>query len=307
VLVDEVLAALAVHPAGRYVDATFGRGGHSERILAALGPQGSLVAIDRDPEAIAAGHARFAQERRLALVHGPFSELTRLLRAASPQPALYDGILIDCGVSSPQLDTPARGFSFRQDGPLDMRMDPGTGLPVADWLAHATFEELRQVIATLGEERFARKIAAALVRERERAPIERTLQLAGIVERAVPVREPGKHAATRTFQALRMHVNDELGQLRAALAQSIDLLAPGGRLAVLSFHSLEDGVVRDFMRAHSSVDPALARLPVIPASAAPKLRLFGRKQRASAAEVAANPRARSALLRVAERVVPEAA
>ncbi|MFM2289147.1 MAG: hypothetical protein RL684_2290, partial [Pseudomonadota bacterium] len=210
-------------------------------------------------------------------------------------------------VSSPQLDTPARGFSFRQDGPLDMRMDPGAGLPVAHWLAHATFEELRQVIATLGEERFARKIAAALVRERERAPIDRTLQLAAIVERAVPVREPGKHSATRTFQALRMHVNDELGQLRAALAQSIDLLAPGGRLAVLSFHSLEDGVVRDFLRAHSSVDPALARLPVIPASAAPKLRLVGRKQRASEAEVAANPRARSALLRVAERVLPEAA
>jgi 16S rRNA (cytosine1402-N4)-methyltransferase len=304
VLVDEVLAAIAVHPAGRYVDATFGRGGHSARILAALGPEGSLVAIDRDPEAIAAGQARFAQERRLALVHGPFAELARLCRTAGPPQALYDGILIDCGVSSPQLDTPGRGFSFRQDGPLDMRMDPGAGLPVADWLAHATFEELRTVIATLGEERFARKIAAGIVRERERAPIVRTLQLAGIVERAVPVREPGKHPATRTFQALRMHVNDELGQLRAALAQAVGLLARGGRLAVISFHSLEDGVVRDFMRMHSSVDPALARLPVVPASAQPPLRLVGRKQRASAAEVAANPRARSALLRVAERVAP---
>ena len=173
-LVDEVLAAIAVHPAGRYVDATFGRGGHSSRILAALGPEGSLVAIDRDPEAIAAGQARFAQERRLALVHGPFAELARLCRAAGPPQALYDGILIDCGVSSPQLDTPGRGFSFRQDGPLDMRMDPGAGLPVADWLARAAFEELRTVIATLGEERFARKIAAGIVRERERAPIVRS-------------------------------------------------------------------------------------------------------------------------------------
>ena len=300
-LVDEVLAALAVHPAGRYLDATFGRGGHSARILDALGPEGRLLAIDRDGDAIAAGRARFASEARLTLVHGAFGELAALLRAADPHGALYDGILIDCGVSSPQLDNAARGFSFQKDGPLDMRMDSRHGEPVSDWLGRASFEEMRGVIATLGQERFARRIAAAIERGRATAPLTRTLQLANLVTQAVPVREPGKHPATRTFQALRMFINDELGQLRAALAQSLDSLKSGGRLAVISFHSLEDGVVRDFLRAQANVDPALARLPLIPASALPRLKLVGRKQRASAAEVAANPRARSALLRVAER------
>ena len=307
VLVDAVLAALAVRPDGCYVDATFGRGGHSARILAVLGPQGRLVAIDRDREAIAAGRARFASEPRLALVHGAFGELAALLRAAQPQCRVYDGILIDCGVSSPQLDNAARGFSFQQDGPLDMRMDAERGEPVSDWLARATSEEMRSVIASLGQERFARRIANAIERERAIRPLMRTRQLAGLVERAVPTREPGKHAATRTFQALRMWVNDELGQLQRALAQSLALLAPGGRLAVISFHSLEDGVVRDFLAHHSSVDPALARLPEIPPSARPRLRLVGRKQRAAEAEVAANPRARSALLRVAAAVDAERA
>jgi 16S rRNA (cytosine1402-N4)-methyltransferase len=306
VLVDEVLAALAVRPAGCYVDATFGRGGHSARILSALGPDGRLVAIDRDAQAIAAGRARFASEGRLTLVHGAYGELAALLRAAQPGIALYDGILFDCGVSSPQLDNAARGFSFQKDGPLDMRMDPQRGEPVSDWLARATFEEMRHVIATLGEERFARRIAAAIERARAHAPLTRTLQLAELVTRAVPVREPGKHPATRTFQALRMWINDELGQLRAALAQAALLLQPGGRLVVISFHSLEDRVVRDFLRARTSIDPALAKLPVIPPDAVPQFRLVGRKLRAAAAEVAANPRARSALLRVAERLGPAA-
>ena len=306
-LVDAVLAALAVRPDGCYVDATFGRGGHSARILAALGPQGRLVAIDRDPEAIAAGRARFASEPRLALVHGAFGELAALLRAAQPQCRVYDGILIDCGVSSPQLDNAARGFSFQKDGPLDMRMDAERGEPVSDWLARATSEEMRSVIASLGQERFARRIANAIERERAIRPLLRTRQLAELVERAMPTREPGKHPATRTFQALRMWVNDELGQLQRALVQSLALLAPGGRLAVISFHSLEDGVVRDFLARHSSVDPALARLPEIPASARPRLRLVGRKQRAAEAEIAANPRARSALLRVATAVDAESA
>ena len=302
VLVDAVLAALAVRPAGHYVDATFGRGGHSAAILGALGPAGRLVAIDRDAEAIAAGQTRFASEPRLALVHGAFGELAALLRQAQPQDALYDGILIDCGVSSPQLDRAERGFSFQQDGPLDMRMDAHSGAPVSEWLAVASFEEMRHVIATLGEERYARRIAAAICSARAAAPLARTLQLAQLVERTVPVREPGKHAATRTFQALRMWVNDELGQLRRALAQAGELLAGTGRLAVISFHSLEDAVVRDFLRAASSLEPALARLPSLPPELAPPFRLVGRKLRASAAEVAANPRARSALLRVAERV-----
>jgi 16S rRNA (cytosine1402-N4)-methyltransferase len=307
VLVDEVLAALAVRPAGHYVDATFGRGGHSAGILAALGPQGSLIAIDRDREAIAAGRARFASEGRLTLVHGAYGELAALLRAANPQCAVYDGILLDCGVSSPQLDSAARGFSFQKDGPLDMRMDPQSGQPVSDWLARASFEEIRHVIASFGQDRFARRIAAAIERERALTPLTRTTQLAALITRAVPTREPGKHPATRTFQALRMMINDELGQLTRALTQALTLLAPGGRLAVISFHSLEDGVVRDFFGKHSSVDPALASLPQIPAAAMPRLKRVGRKQRASAAEVASNPRARSALLRVAEFIGPVAA
>jgi 16S rRNA (cytosine1402-N4)-methyltransferase len=300
VLVDEVLAALAVQQDGLYVDATFGRGGHSTRILAALGPGGRLVAIDRDPQAIAAGRERFASEARLALVPGAFGDLTALVHAAAG-PRRCDGILFDCGVSSPQIDTPERGFSFQQDGPLDMRMDPRHGEPAGVWLDRAGHHEIRDVIARLGEEKFARRIADAILRERATAPLTRTLQLAELVARAVPTREPGKHPATRTFQALRMFVNDELGQLRAALAQSLGLLAPHGRLAVISFHSLEDAVVRDFMREHSSVPPALARLPQLPPGTEPPLRVVGRKQRASEAEVAANPRARSALLRVAER------
>jgi len=307
VLVDAVPGALVVRAAGRYLDATFGRGGHSARILEQLGPTGKLIGLDRDPDAIAAGRARFASEPRLTLVHGAFAQMAQLVRTAWPigagaDAAQLDGVLFDCGVSSPQLDNAARGFSFRHDGPLDMRMDPSVGAPVSHWLASVSFEELRNVIATLGEERFARRIAASMVRERESVPLTRTLQLAQLIERAVPVREPGKHAATRTFQALRMWVNDELGQLRQGLAQALALLAPGGRLAVISFHSLEDAVVRDFLRAHSSIDPALARLPVIPVAALPPLRLVGRKLRAAAAEVAENPRARSALLRVAERV-----
>jgi 16S rRNA (cytosine1402-N4)-methyltransferase len=248
VLVDAVLAALAVRPAGHYVDATFGRGGHSAAILGALGPAGRLLAIDRDAEAIAAGQARFASESRLTLVHGVFGELAALLRQAAAHVAVYDGILIDCGVSSPQLDRAERGFSFQQDGPLDMRMDAGSGAPVSEWLASASFEEMRHVIATLGEERYARRIAAAICSARESAPLTRTLQLAQLVERAVPVREPGKHAATRTFQALRMWVNDELGQLRRTLAQSAELLAGSGRLAVIRLLP-EDGVVRDFCQA----------------------------------------------------------
>jgi 16S rRNA (cytosine1402-N4)-methyltransferase len=304
VLVDEVLEALAVRPAGDYVDATFGRGGHSARILASLGPKGRLVAIDRDPEAIAAGRARFASEGRLTLVHGAYGELAALLRAALPQCRVYDGILIDCGVSSPQLDAPARGFSFQKDGPLDMRMDPRSGQPVSEWLARASFEEMRNVIASFGQDRFAARIAAAIDRERARTPVTRTAQLAELIARSVPTREPGKHPATRTFQALRMMINDELGQLTRALTQALTLLTPGGRLAVISFHSLEDGVVRDFFAEHSSVDPALARLPQIPVNARPRLKRIGRKQRASESEVAANPRARSALLRVAEYIGP---
>lgn len=301
VLVEEALAALALEADGFYVDATFGRGGHAARILAALGGEGRLLAIDRDPQAIEAGRARFADEMRLTLRHASFADLGTLVPAAA-QGRPCRGILFDLGVSSPQLDEPGRGFSFRADGPLDMRMDPTHGAPVSDWLAHAGIDEIREVISSLGEERFARRVAEAIATERRERPITRTSQLAGVVAGAVRTREPGKHPATRTFQALRMFVNDELGQLERGLSAARDLLSPGGRLAVISFHSIEDRVVKQFMQAQSRVDPALAQLPIVPEQARPRLKIVGRKQRPSKAEMAGNPRSRSALLRVAEKL-----
>jgi 16S rRNA (cytosine1402-N4)-methyltransferase len=301
VLVEESLAALALQADGYYVDATFGRGGHTARILEALGGEGRLLALDRDAAAIAAGRARFANEVRLTLVHAPFAELASLVPQHSHGRPCR-GVLFDLGVSSPQLDDPARGFSFRADGPLDMRMDATRGEPVSAWLARAGVDEIREVIATLGEERFARRVAGAIVSARAEAPITRTSQLADIVSRAVRTREPGKHPATRTFQALRMFINDELGQLERGLAAAANALAIGGRLAAITFHSLEDRAVKQFMQAETRVAPELARLPVIPANAEPRFRLVGRKARPSSAEIAQNPRARSAMLRVAERV-----
>jgi 16S rRNA (cytosine1402-N4)-methyltransferase len=301
VLADEALEALALEPGGYYVDATFGRGGHTALLLQALGREGRVLAIDRDPEAITAGDRRFASEMRLALVHASFADIAALVPAyAGGRPCR--GVLFDLGVSSPQLDDPARGFSFRADGPLDMRMDPTRGEPVAAWLARAGVDEIREVIATLGEERFARRVAQAIVAARRERPLERTRDLAELVARAVRTREPGKHPATRTFQALRMHANDELGQLERALGGAVDSLAVGGRLAVISFHSLEDRLVKRFMQRESQLDPALAALPVVPQQLAPRLKLIGRKSRAGKEEVTRNPRARSALLRVAERV-----
>lgn len=301
VLVEEVFAAVALRPAGLYIDATFGRGGHSARILQGLAAQGRVVAIDRDPAAIAAGRLRFAQEPRLRLVHGEFGELAALLRAQGID-APCDGIVFDFGVSSPQLDDAARGFSFAQDGPLDMRMDPTRGQPVSAWLARASSDEMRHVIATLGEERFAGGIAREIARTRAAQPLTRTSTLATLVARVVRSREPGKHPATRTFQALRIWINDELGQIERGLAQALELLAPRGRLAAVSFHSLEDRLVKNFIRRHSEPDPVLAGLPHLPPQAQPLLRRVGTKQRASLDQIRANPRARSALLRVAEKI-----
>ena len=300
-LATEALAGLALEAGGYYVDATFGRGGHTALILQALGPEGRVLALDRDPQAIAAGRARFAHEVRLTLVHASFADLAALV----PEHAQHHpcrGVLFDLGVSSPQLDDPRRGFSFRADGPLDMRMDPTLGAPVSAWLARAGVDEIRQVIATFGEERFARRVAEAIVARRSQGPLESTAELAALIARAVRTREPGKHPATRTFQALRMFINDELGQLERGLTAAVQALAPGGRLAVISFHSLEDRAVKRFMQRESQVNPALGKLPVIPAEARPRLKLIGRKQRPSAEEVARNPRSRSALLRVAERL-----
>jgi 16S rRNA (cytosine1402-N4)-methyltransferase len=301
VLAREAFEALAVQADGLYIDATFGRGGHTALILGALGPQGRVLAFDRDPEAIEAGHRRFPDEVRLTLVGAPFADIAARVQELVPSQPVR-GILFDLGVSSPQLDDPTRGFSFRADGPLDMRMDPSSGEPVSAWLARAGEPEIREVIATLGEERFARRIAFDIVMARARAPITTTLQLAELVARAVRTREPGKNPATRTFQALRMYVNDELGQLRSALDQALGLLAVGGRLAAISFHSLEDRIVKQFIQGYSTVNPIFAGLPLIPDAAQPRLRRLGSKTRAGEAELAANPRARSSVLRVAEKV-----
>jgi 16S rRNA (cytosine1402-N4)-methyltransferase len=301
VLLHEVLDALGVHAGGRYLDATFGRGGHTAEILARIGAQGRVVAIDRDPEAIRAGLEVFASERRLTLVRLPFSQLAQVI-AGVEGAARFDGVFLDLGVSSPQLDEAARGFSFTQDGPLDMRMDNSTGFTAAQWLAKASEQDIVRVIREFGEERFAKRIARAIVQARHEQPIVRTAQFAAIVAGAVPVREPGKHPATRTFQAIRIHVNREFEEIEAALAATLDVLAPGGRLCAISFHSLEDGIVKRFMQKHSQEDPVYAGLPDIPAHARPKLRRIGRAIHPSAEEVGRNPRARSAIMRVAERV-----
>ena len=301
VLLDEVLAGLAVQAAGHYCDATFGRGGHTTALLARLGSAGRVCAIDRDPEAIAAGRERFASEPRLTLVRGSFGRLEERVRAAGLEGELQ-GVLLDLGVSSPQLDEARRGFSFMQDGPLDMRMDNESGISAAQWLARAGEREVAEVIFRFGEEKFSRRIARAIVAARSTAAIVGTRQLADIVSGAVPTREPGKHPATRTFQALRIHVNRELEEVEAALPQAVKLLAAGGRLCVISFHSLEDRLVKRFMRREAQGDPVYAGLPDIPPHARPRLRLVGGAVMPGETEVAANPRARSAVLRVAERV-----
>ncbi len=300
VLLTEAVNALQVVPTGIYVDATFGRGGHSREILRRLGPEGRLLAIDRDPDAIAAGAALAAADTRFALVQGNFSALASVIDARNWR-GRVNGLLLDLGVSSPQLDDPARGFSFMRDGPLDMRMNPHEGMDAATYLAKAGAEELQTVFSELGEERFSRRIAQAIVRARDAHPLTTTRELAELVAASVPTREPGKHPATRVFQALRIHINRELEQLVDALTQALDLLAPNGRLVVISFHSLEDRIVKRFMQYHAS-GPQLPRGMPLPADMpVPKLALVGKAVRASDVEVAANPRARSAMLRVAER------
>jgi 16S rRNA (cytosine1402-N4)-methyltransferase len=296
-----VLDALAVRRAGIYVDATFGRGGHSAAILDKLGPGGTLYAIDRDPQAIAAGDAQLGNDPRVHLLHASFARLADALARAGLTRKV-DGILLDLGVSSPQLDDPARGFSFLRDGPLDMRMDPGTGASAAEWLAVASEREIADVIFRYGEERRGRRVARAIVEARTRAPIARTGELATIVAEALPGPRGGRHPATLVFQALRIHVNRELEALEACLPQCVNLLAKGGRLACISFHSLEDRIVKRYLRARSQVDPRLAKLPGVPPEAQPVLRVLGRGARAAEAEVESNPRARSAVLRVAEKL-----
>ena len=297
VLRNAAIDSLAIRADGCYVDATFGRGGHAGEILGRLGEEGRLVAIDRDPEAAAAAAVLFSGDARARFVRAPFSELLQHVG-----PANADGILFDLGVSSPQLDDARRGFSFMRDGPLDMRMDPDTGTSAAAFLAAADEREIAAVIARLGEERHAKRIARAIVAARASGAVETTGRLAGIVAAAVPGREPGRHPATRTFQALRIHVNDELGELECALPQAVAALKPGGRLVVISFHSLEDRIAKRFMRSGSREDPVFAGLPQLPVSARPRLKLVGRAIFADETEVARNPRARSAVMRAAERL-----
>jgi 16S rRNA (cytosine1402-N4)-methyltransferase len=294
VLTSEAIAALAIRPDGLYLDGTFGRGGHSRAILEQLGPRGRLIALDRDPQAEAA--ARSISDPRFSFFRTKFSSLGDLLKEQQ-----LDGMLFDLGVSSPQLDDPSRGFSFRADAPLDMRMDPSAGETAADWLASAKEEQIREVIREYGEERFAKQIAAAIVAARADQPIARTGQLANLVANAVRTREPGQDPATRTFQALRIHVNRELEEVSLMLPQAAAHLAPGARLAVISFHSLEDRIVKRFM--HSAARPDVPRRLPLRASEMPQpsLKLIGRAVRASAQETTRNPRARSAILRVAER------
>ncbi len=301
VLLEEVLAGLAIRVDGRYCDATFGRGGHAEAILGALGPEGRVIGIDRDAAAVRAGRGRYGGEPRLTLMRGSFARLAELVRSAGVEGELQ-GVLMDLGVSSPQLDEAARGFSFMQDGPLDMRMDNETGQTAAQWLARASEREIAETLRTLGEERYARRIARAIVAAREATPISRTAQLAGIVAAAVPTREPGKHPATRTFQAIRMRINAELESLEAALPQAVRLLAPGGRLCVISFHSLEDRIVKRFISREAQGDPHYAGLPDVPPHARPRLAKRGGAITPSDAEIERNPRARSARLRIAERI-----
>ncbi|MBX3704270.1 MAG: 16S rRNA (cytosine(1402)-N(4))-methyltransferase RsmH [Steroidobacteraceae bacterium] len=297
VLLDAALDALAIRADGFYVDATAGRAGHAGAILGRLGEEGRLLAIDRDPEAIAATSRRFASEPRVRVEQARFSDLGRLVAPRTAQ-----GILFDLGVSSPQLDDPRRGFSFLRDGPLDMRMDPRAGESAADFLARAGEREIATVISRYGEERHARRIARAIVAARAEAPIATTGRLAGIVSAAVPAREPGRHPATRAFQAIRIHVNDELGEIERALPQAVAALAPRGRIVVISFHSLEDRIVKRFLRAASREAPEWAGMPEVPPEARARLKLVGRAVFADEAEVRRNPRARSAVLRAAERL-----
>lgn len=301
VLLHEAVDALVVDPDGFYVDGTFGRGGHSAELLARLSDQGSVIAIDKDPQAIAAGQQRFASDHRLSLVHGSFAELSEIVARAGKAGSL-NGVLLDLGVSSPQLDQAERGFSFMRDGPLDMRMDTSRGLSAADWIASAEEQEIARVIKEYGEERFARRMAGAVVRERVKAPITSTVQLAEILAEAHPAWERGKHPATKAFQAIRIFINRELDDLEDLLAQIVDTLKIGGRLVVISFHSLEDRRVKRFIRDQEQGIKLPKNLPIRDVDRGVRLVKVGKAIKPANTEVDANVRSRSAVMRIAERV-----
>ncbi|MCQ8183411.1 16S rRNA (cytosine(1402)-N(4))-methyltransferase RsmH [Methylomonas sp. SURF-1] len=302
VLYAEALEQLAIKPDGIYLDCTFGRGGHSRGILAGLSEAGRLLALDRDAEAIGSAEAeKLSQDPRFELRHASFTELAAVV-GREGYAGRVDGILMDLGVSSPQLDIAERGFSFLRDGPLDMRMDTGRGLSAADYLARVEESELVRILFEYGEERFAKRIARAIVSQRQQAPIATTLELARLIEQSVPFRDKHKHPATRSFQAIRIEINQELEQIKTGLQQALDVLAPGGRLVVISFHSLEDRIVKRFIRNQSGAKTDPGRLPVREQDIEQgKLRKIGKSIRAQAQELRDNPRARSAVMRVAEK------
>jgi 16S rRNA (cytosine1402-N4)-methyltransferase len=303
VLLDEAVDGLAVRADGCYLDGTFGRGGHSRLILERLGPDGHLLGFDKDPLAIATGNELAAEDGRFVVVQRSFAELGEEA-AVRGLVGKVNGVLLDLGVSSPQLDDAERGFSFLNDGPLDMRMDPARGVSAAQWIASASEEEIARVFKEYGEERFAKRMARAVVLRRAEQPFERTADLAQVLTVANPAWEKGKNPATRAFQGLRIYINNELGDLQRGLDAALEALEVGGRLVVISFHSLEDRIVKQFMRKHAKGerDEYPRDLPIIPKAFEPRLKLIGKPQFASDAELKANPRSRSAVMRVAEKM-----
>ena len=301
VLLAEVLAGLSIIPDGVYVDGTFGRGGHAGAILAVLGPRGRLVAMDRDPEAVQSAEQQFGADPRFEIEQGAFTMLSDMVARRQLQ-GRVNGLLLDLGVSSPQLDDASRGFSFSADGPLDMRMDPSSGMSAAEWLETASESDISRVLKTYGEERFSRRIARAIVEVRHTDPLRTTRQLAELIVEAVPVREKNKHPATRSFQAIRIYINSELDEVTAVLAQVPGVLAPHGRMAVISFHSLEDRIVKRFIRDEYRGEQPPPEFPLAGMDYVPRMKPVGKAIRAGEVEVNSNPRARSAVLRVAERL-----
>lgn len=301
VLLDEAVAELITDPNSLYVDGTFGRGGHSSLILSRLESQGRLIAIDKDPEACAVAVERFGEDSRFEIVQASFADMSELI-ADKEMLGSVTGVLLDLGVSSPQLDDPERGFSFLRDGPLDMRMNPDQGVSAAEWLSKAEESDISQVLKNYGEERYARRIARAIVEAREEAPITRTAQLAAIVKEANPAWEKGKHPATRAFQGIRIFINKELEDLESLLSDVLDMLEVGGRLVVISFHSLEDRIVKRFIREQERGKPIPRGFPVMEKDIVRRMRSVGKARKPGEKEVQANVRARSAVMRVAEKV-----